>query len=55
MRARRISSTHHQMAEKSEYLASLDKAGRAGLEQRLLKRQSGKCFICDEAVDLVSA
>jgi hypothetical protein len=41
------------MADKSEYLAALDKAGRAGLERRLVRRQSGECFICDEAVDLV--
>jgi hypothetical protein len=33
-------------------LAGLDKAGRTALEQKLLDRQTGKCFICDGAIDL---
>ena len=41
------------MAQDSEYLASLDEAGRKDLEKRLLERQSGVCFICSEAIDLV--
>ncbi|MGH7925534.1 MAG: HNH endonuclease [Candidatus Binatus sp.] len=41
------------MAEHSPKLASLSKEDRVALEQRLLERQSGKCFICDQAIDLV--
>lgn len=41
------------MAEGSQFLASLSKEDRSALERRLLERQSGKCFICDEAIDLV--
>ncbi len=37
----------------SKYLSSLDTEGRTQLEQRLLLRQSGRCFICDDPVDLV--
>lgn len=37
----------------SKYLASLDADARAALEQRLLSRQSGRCFICNDPVDLV--
>lgn len=39
--------------EKSQYIASLDEAGRTALEQRLLERQSQRCFICDKLIDLV--
>jgi 5-methylcytosine-specific restriction endonuclease McrA len=41
------------MASRSPRLESLDKEGRAALEKRLLDRQSGKCFICDEIIDLM--
>lgn len=41
------------MPTHSEYLAALDKQGRADLERRLFDLQSGKCFICDEPIDLV--
>ena len=41
------------MADRSPTLAALSKEGRAALERRLLERQTGKCFICDEIVDLV--
>jgi hypothetical protein len=37
----------------SRYLASLDPEQRTKLEQKLLSRQSGRCFICDNAIDLV--
>lgn len=37
----------------SKYLSTLDADARAKLEQRLLSRQSGRCFICDEPIDLV--
>ena len=41
------------MASRSETLAALDSDARADLEQRLRDRQAGKCFICDEVIDLV--
>lgn len=41
------------MTERSPYLGGLDKEGRAALERRLFERQSKKCFICDEDIDLV--
>lgn len=41
------------MAQHSEYLGALDDTARKDLEKRLLERQSGVCFICSEAVDLV--
>lgn len=41
------------MADRSPTLAALDKEGRDALERRLLERQTGKCFICDETIDLV--
>jgi hypothetical protein len=37
----------------SRYLAGLDAEQRVKLEQRLLARQSGCCFICDKPIDLV--
>ena len=37
----------------SRYLAGLDAEKRAKLEQKLLARQSGRCFICDEPIDLM--
>ena len=37
----------------SRYLSGLDADQRAALEQRLLARQSGHCFICDDPIDLV--
>jgi len=37
----------------SRYLASLGPDQRAELERRLLSRQTGHCFICDEKIDLV--
>jgi hypothetical protein len=39
------------MAERSPTLAALDKEGRAALERRLLDRQTGVCFICQEEID----
>jgi hypothetical protein len=41
------------MVSRSPTLESLDKEGRAALEKRLLNRQSAKCFICDETIDLM--
>ena len=38
---------------KSRHLSSLDAEQRTQLEQRLLNRQSNRCFICDEPIDLV--
>lgn len=38
---------------RSQFLAGLGADQRAALEQKLLARQSGKCFICDEPIDLV--
>src|SRR3990172_6173322 len=37
----------------SRYLSGLDPDQRAQLEQKLLARQTGRCFICDEPIDLV--
>jgi len=37
----------------SPLLSAMDKQARSGLDRRLLERQSGKCFICDEPIDLV--
>lgn len=37
----------------SRYLTSLDAEGRAALEQKLHTRQNGRCFICDDPLDLV--
>jgi len=37
----------------SRYLASLDTERRTKLEQKLLALQTGRCFICDEPIDLV--
>lgn len=37
----------------SRYLAGLGAEERAKLEQKLLARQSGRCFICDEPIDLM--
>jgi CRISPR/Cas system Type II protein with McrA/HNH and RuvC-like nuclease domain len=37
----------------SKYLGTLDPEARTKLEQRLLSRQSGKCFICDQPIDLM--
>lgn len=41
------------MTVHSRTLAALDRDARKALERRLLERQSGKCFICDEAIDLL--
>ena len=41
------------MAAHSEYLAGLTLEDRTALEGRLLERQSGKCFICDDTIDPV--
>ncbi len=38
---------------RSKYLASLTDEQRRQLEERLMARQSGRCFICDETIDLV--
>jgi HNH endonuclease len=37
----------------SRFLSSLSHDQRVTLERKLLDRQGGKCFICDEAIDLV--
>jgi hypothetical protein len=37
----------------SRYLAGLDAEQRSNLEQKLWTRQSGRCFICDDPIDLV--
>ena len=37
----------------SKYLSSLSSERRAELEQHLLNRQSARCFICDEPIDLL--
>lgn len=37
----------------SRYLAGLDTEQRAKLEQKLLERQTGRCFICDDPIDLM--
>ena len=37
----------------SSYLAGLDAEKRSQLERRLLARQSGRCFICDDPIDLM--
>ena len=41
------------MAAHSKYLAGLTLEDRTALEGRLLERQSGKCFICDDTIDPV--
>lgn len=41
------------MSIHSQYLANLGEVGRRELEKRLLDRQSTKCFICDDPIDLV--
>jgi hypothetical protein len=38
---------------KSQYLSSLTEEQRANLEYRLHDRQHGRCFICDEKIDLL--
>jgi len=38
---------------RSKYLASLTDDKRGALEKRLLDRQTGRCFICDDTIDLV--
>ncbi len=38
---------------RSQYLQDLDQDRRSQLEQRLLARQTRRCFICDEEIDLV--
>jgi hypothetical protein len=37
----------------SRYLTGLDSESRTRLEQRLHNRQNGRCFICDDPIDLV--
>src|SRR5688572_7583345 len=37
----------------SKYLGSLDAEKRAQLEQKLFARQTGRCFICDDPIDLL--
>lgn len=41
------------MVTERKYLESLSKEERAKLEQKLLDRQSGKCFFCEGTIDLV--
>ena len=38
---------------KSRYLAALNSEQRGQLEDRLSRRQSGRCFICNKGIDLV--
>lgn len=40
------------MPERSPTLAALSKENRSALERRLHQRQSGRCFICDQPIDL---
>jgi CRISPR/Cas system Type II protein with McrA/HNH and RuvC-like nuclease domain len=37
----------------SQYLAGLEADQRTKLEQKLLARQTGRCFICDNPIDLM--
>src|SRR5215468_7306784 len=41
------------MSEHSAFLADLSKDDRSALERRLLDRQSSRCFICDDHIDLL--
>lgn len=41
------------MATHSATLAAMNGDERHALEQRLLQRQTGKCFICDKVIDSV--
>lgn len=41
------------MARRSPTLEAMSKEDRSALEKRLCDRQSGKCFICDDAIDLL--
>lgn len=41
------------MPETSAFLAGLSNDQRRALENRLLQRQAGKCFICDKPIDVV--
>src|SRR5437667_445884 len=41
------------MATHSSTLAALNTEERRALENRLLQRQSGNCFICNKVIDLV--
>lgn len=41
------------VANESKGLNDYDKESRAALERKLLERQTGKCFICDDTIDLV--
>ena len=41
------------MATRSPKLASLNEQQRKELEARLLSRQRGRCFICDEQIDVI--
>lgn len=41
------------MSQEGGPAAELEKSAREALEHRLLERQSGRCFICDEAIDLM--
>jgi 5-methylcytosine-specific restriction endonuclease McrA len=41
------------MTSHSAFLYGLSAAEKSDLDKRLFDRQSGKCFICDESIDLV--
>lgn len=41
------------MAKRSPTLEAMSKEDRSALEKLLHNRQSGKCFICDDAIDLL--
>ena len=41
------------MPPHSAFLAGLGVAEKTDLDKRLCERQSGKCFICDDFIDLV--
>jgi 5-methylcytosine-specific restriction endonuclease McrA len=51
-RALGLAKADYLMAH-SRYLASLNAEQRAALEHKLLVRQGGKCFICDQPIDLM--
>ena len=36
----------------SKYLNSLNEETRKELEEKLYKKQNGKCFICEEVIEL---
>lgn len=41
------------MSQETGPVVELEKGAREALEHRLFERQAGRCFICDEAIDLM--